>query len=161
MNTSKKLIWASTGILTLGVLGCGKSPQVTVSQSTQPPPPAAPVPSAVPVPDDQAQPAADVEPGAPDAQDVYVDQEPPAPLVEVQPVSPGPDYFWIGGYWNWDPVHRHYLWIKGRYDRAPERGASWVAPRYERDAHGIRYSPGRWNRPGDHAEARPGAPRPH
>ena len=55
---------------------------------------------------------------------------PPPPRVFVTPVTPGPDFVWIEGYWY--PVGNHYKWHAGYWTRAPYEGAYWVAPRYER-----------------------------
>jgi len=32
---------------------------------------------------------------------VVVPQAPPPPQVEVVPVAPGPNYYWVPGYWYW------------------------------------------------------------
>jgi hypothetical protein len=29
-------------------------------------------------------------------------EAPPAEIVETIPAAPGPDFFWIGGHWNWN-----------------------------------------------------------
>src|ERR1700722_9466882 len=47
---------------------------------------------------------------------------PPAPrVVHVRPVSPGPDYVWIDGYWY--PAGGHYRWHEGYWSRPPYPGA--------------------------------------
>jgi YXWGXW repeat-containing protein len=74
---------------------------------------------------------------------VVVQEAPPAPIVEVQPVAPEPDYVWIGGYWNWD--NQKYSWQAGRYARPPQADVAWVAPSYDSNAH--RYTPGQWSKP--------------
>lgn len=64
---------------------------------------------------------------------------PPAPrVVRVHPVSPGPGYAWVDGYWY--PVNGRYTWHDGYWSRPPYGGANWVAPRYE----GGRYLDGHW-----------------
>ena len=67
---------------------------------------------------------------------------PPPPRVVVQPASPGPEFFWVEGYWY--PVNGHYHWHKGYWTRPPYAGAHWVVPRHE----GGRYYAGYWD--GDH-----------
>jgi WXXGXW repeat (2 copies) len=37
------------------------------------------------------------------------------------------------------------MWISGRWDRRPERGAAWIAPHYYRSEHGYIYEPGHWS----------------
>jgi hypothetical protein len=61
---------------------------------------------------------------------VYADTTPPAPIVEVQPVSPGPDYVWLGGSWVWGDNHR-WTWEKGRWERPPHAGMRYVPHHFE------------------------------
>jgi len=50
---------------------------------------------------------------------------PPPPLpVYVQPVIPGPDYFWAPGYWCWGPDG--YYWVPGTWVLAPAPGLLWT-----------------------------------
>ena len=53
----------------------------------------------------------------------YVQFGPPAPIYETVPVSPGPAYYWVPGYWNWNGYR--YVWIRGRYAYRPYGGAIW------------------------------------
>ena len=46
---------------------------------------------------------------------VVVEPPPPPPLVEVQPVSPGPEFVWVGG--RYFREHGGYVWHRGYYDR--------------------------------------------
>ncbi len=62
--------------------------------------------------------------------ELVVADAPPAPIVEVQPVCPGPDFVWIGGVWVWGPGGR-WEWERGRWDRPPRPGVVWVPHRYE------------------------------
>jgi len=48
--------------------------------------------------------------------EVIASEEPPAEIVETVPISPGPDYFWIGGHWHWNGG---WVWVHGRFDRHP------------------------------------------
>jgi hypothetical protein len=67
---------------------------------------------------------------------------PPAPrVVAVRPVSPGPAYFWVDGYWY--PVSGHYRWHAGYWTRPPYEGAHWVAPHHD----GQQYFVGYWDGP--------------
>jgi hypothetical protein len=68
---------------------------------------------------------------------------PPRPrVIHVQPVAPGPGYYWVAGYWY--PVGGHYRWHNGYYTRPAYVGARWVGPRHD----GERYYAGYWD--GDH-----------
>jgi hypothetical protein len=61
--------------------------------------------------------------------EVYVDAEPPAPIVETVGIAPGPAYFWIGGYYHW--YGNRWGWVRGHYELPPRHGAVWVGPRYD------------------------------
>ena len=74
---------------------------------------------------------------------LYVRVGPPAPVYETRIVAPGPGYVWIGGYHTWDG--RAYVWVPGRWDRAPRANARWVPARWVRDGrHGWYLVEGHW-----------------
>ena len=54
---------------------------------------------------------------------------PPPVRVERRPVSPGPNYTWVDGYWY--PNGKKYAWHKGYWTLPPYAAAHWVAPRHE------------------------------
>jgi WXXGXW repeat (2 copies) len=84
-------------------------------------------------------------PPPPPPQEVVVESEPPPPPPpeqEVVPASPGPEYVWIGGYHRWDG--RHYVWVRGRYDRRPHANARWNAAHWEAHGRGHVWIEGRW-----------------
>jgi hypothetical protein len=63
---------------------------------------------------------------------------PPRPrVVRVVPRRPGPEFFWIEGYWY--PVGRVYRWHDGYWTRPPYAGAVWIAPRYEGNYYYVGY----------------------
>jgi hypothetical protein len=67
---------------------------------------------------------------------------PPALQAEVSVESPGPGYYWVPGYYDWDGGN--YTWVAGSWVRPPHEGAVWVAPRYEeRGSHHV-YHRGQW-----------------
>jgi hypothetical protein len=81
-------------------------------------------------------------PVAADDEVVYESPPPqPAPEVEVVPVSPGPEYVWVGGYHQWEG--RRYVWVRGHYER-PRHHAHWVAPHWTARGHGHVWIGGRW-----------------
>src|ERR1041385_2406635 len=53
-----------------------------------------------------------------------VTQAPPPPQVEYVPVAPGPDYYWVPGYWYW--ARPGWIWVGGRWTVRPWHGAIWV-----------------------------------
>lgn len=73
---------------------------------------------------------------------VRIGPPPPPPVVYSVPVTPGPEYLWVEGYWY--PVGPHWNWHRGYWTRAPYAGARWLAPRYERGE----FFEGYWD--GDH-----------
>jgi hypothetical protein len=67
---------------------------------------------------------------------------PPAPrVVAVRPVSPGPDFAWIDGYWY--PVNGRYVWHDGYWSRPAYVGAHWVPARHD----GHQFFAGYWDGP--------------
>jgi hypothetical protein len=78
----------------------------------------------------------------PSGEVVYADEEPPAPLVEVQGVAPGPDFIWIGGFWGWNG--HAYAWNAGHWGHRPYAGAGWVEGRWEHTSHGWHHDSGHW-----------------
>jgi WXXGXW repeat (2 copies) len=75
---------------------------------------------------------------------VYESEPPPPPPAEVEvvPVSPGPDFIWIGGYHRWEG--RRYVWIRGHYERRPHPRARWVNPHWEARGRVHVWVGGRW-----------------
>ncbi|HEY0512565.1 MAG TPA: hypothetical protein VGH73_11710 [Thermoanaerobaculia bacterium] len=67
---------------------------------------------------------------------------PPGVRAEVAITSPGPGYYWVPGYWDWD---RDWVWVPGAWTRPPHVRAVWVAPRYHhrRGGHWA-YERGHW-----------------
>jgi hypothetical protein len=72
---------------------------------------------------------------------VVVAQAPPAPVTEVIPVQPGPEYVWVPGYWEW---RGRWVWYGGAWVLRPRPGVIWVGPRWERRPHGYVHIHGRW-----------------
>lgn len=74
---------------------------------------------------------------------VYVRVRPPAAVVQVRPVAPGPRYVWVPGYHRWD--RRAYVWTPGTWIVPPRRHAVWVSPRWVHDRrHGWYFVAGHW-----------------
>lgn len=74
-----------------------------------------------------------------------VDGPPPPLQDEVVITQPGPEFLWIGGFWDWDAGARHYVWKAGRWERPPRAGATWIAPHYEMRANRHYYQHGHWS----------------
>lgn len=75
---------------------------------------------------------------------VYVRVGPPAAVVEVRPVAPGPRYVWINGYHRWDG--HAYGWVPGRWELPPRARAGWVPGRWVHSSHGWYFVDGHWRR---------------
>ena len=67
---------------------------------------------------------------------------PPPLRVETRGFAPGPDYFWVNGYWGGG--NGGYAWVPGQWSRRPRPRAVWVEPRWERRGREYRFHPGRW-----------------
>jgi hypothetical protein len=73
---------------------------------------------------------------------VYVRVGPPAPLVEVQGVAPGPEFVWIRGYHRWEG--ERYVWVAGRWERRPHASAVWVHGEWRHHRNGWYWVEGHW-----------------
>jgi len=149
MQLSKTILWMSLSVATLGILGCDlalteRSRPERVYVQEQPryvqPQPVYAEPQPVYA---QPQPVY-VEP---EPQYIIVQQAPPPIIVERRPAPPSSAHIWIEGSWNWN--NSRYVWVAGRYEVPPQADAVWVAPRYESDARGYRYTPGQWKKKGN------------
>ncbi len=77
----------------------------------------------------------------------WVTVAPPEPVVEVRAVSPGPDFIWIPGYYDYSGGG--YVWVAGRWARPPHRNAEWVPDRWEHQDKGYRHVKGHWRDRGE------------
>ena len=75
---------------------------------------------------------------------VYVRVGPPAPVVEVRTVAPGPRYVWVDGYHRWDG--RAYAWVPGRWAMPPRARAAWVPGHWVHASRGYYFVDGHWRR---------------
>jgi hypothetical protein len=73
-----------------------------------------------------------------------VDAPPPVVHEEVVLARPGPEFIWIGGYWDWEIGRRSYVWREGRWERPPHSRAVWVPAHYERRGNRHYYRRGHW-----------------
>jgi hypothetical protein len=73
---------------------------------------------------------------------INIGAPPPPRVIAVQPVSPGPGYTFVSGYWY--PVSGHYRWHEGYWSRPPYEGALWIGPHHD----GRQYYAGYWQGPG-------------
>jgi hypothetical protein len=77
---------------------------------------------------------------------VVASQPPPPPAppqVEVVPVSPGPTYYWVPGYWAWRAGG--WVWVPGVWVRPPHHGAVWVSGHWAQHGHGYVWVGGSWH----------------
>jgi hypothetical protein len=86
---------------------------------------------------------AQVEPPVVEGEVVAEAPPPPPPVrVEVVPVAPGPEFYWVGGYHRW--YGGRYVWVAGRYYRRPYARARWEAAHWEVRPRGRVWIEGRW-----------------
>jgi hypothetical protein len=76
---------------------------------------------------------------------VYIQTAPPTPIYEAVPVAPGPGYFWVGGFWQWNGYR--YAWVRGHYAYRPYAGATWRAGHWVSGPRGWYWRAGHWGRP--------------
>ena len=79
---------------------------------------------------------------APPSGAVYVRARPPAAVVEVRGVAPGPEFVWVDGYHRWDG-ERH-VWVAGHWERRPRGNARWVPGRWRHSDRGWYWVEGHW-----------------
>jgi hypothetical protein len=76
---------------------------------------------------------------------VYIQTAPPAAIYEAVPVAPGPGYFWVGGFWQWNGYR--YAWTRGHYAYRPYAGAAWHAGHWVNGRRGWSWRAGQWGPP--------------
>jgi hypothetical protein len=69
---------------------------------------------------------------------------PPDLPVYDQPLCPGQDYFWVPGYWAWDPGFDDYYWVPGTWVLAPEPGFFWTPGYWAWVDDAYYFQPGYW-----------------
>jgi hypothetical protein len=67
----------------------------------------------------------------------------PADVVYTRPVSPGPDYVWIGGEWEYGGGTYH--WREGSWQH-PKEGRTWKSGYWENGNKGYRWHSGSWQK---------------
>jgi hypothetical protein len=72
---------------------------------------------------------------------IQIGPPPPPRVLRVRPVAPGPEFFWVDGYWY--PVGHRYRWHDGYWTRPPYPGARWIPPRHD----GRMFFEGYWESP--------------
>lgn len=75
---------------------------------------------------------------------IEVGGPPPGIRAEVAVTSPGPEYVWVPGYWDWAAARADWVWVPGVWQRPPHRRAVWVAPRYHNRRGHWAYTHGHW-----------------
>jgi hypothetical protein len=77
------------------------------------------------------------------APEIVVAQPPPPPVPEAIYPAPGPGFFWIAGFWNWQG---RWMWTPGHYERHPHfhPGAGWVDGHWDRRGGGYVWIGGHW-----------------
>jgi len=66
----------------------------------------------------------------------------PAPLVEVIPATPAPDYVWAPGYWSWNGGV--WIWVGGHWHAPVRPGHVWVHGYWGGHGHHRVWMGGHW-----------------
>ena len=70
-----------------------------------------------------------------------ITEAPPPPQIEVVGDTPGSDYTWIPGHWEWEG---QWVWAEGKWVKAPRPEAMWVPGRWIHRMHGWVWIRGYW-----------------
>ena len=73
---------------------------------------------------------------------VWVQTAPPRERYEERPAYPGPEFFWISGYWVWGGAE--YVWTPGRWEHRPSPRARYERGRWYHGRGGWTWVEGRW-----------------
>ena len=73
---------------------------------------------------------------------VIMKEAPPPPRFEQPTPKPTSDSVWIPGYWFWADDQRQ--WVAGHWDIPPRVGATWIAPRWEKQGDSYIFIQGYW-----------------
>lgn len=75
------------------------------------------------------------------AEDIYIDEAPPAPHTEVIPESRA-GYTWSPGYWAWE--NDRHVWVEGHWvEERPH--AHWVPDHWEKQDPHWHFVAGHWD----------------
>jgi hypothetical protein len=94
------------------------------------------------IPTPAATPLVAPAPGGPALGVVATMPDTPAMPSEVMSVSPGPEYVWVKGYYNWDGSR--YQWVPGTWVRASSPSAVWVPAHWQPTTGGYIWVAGAW-----------------
>lgn len=86
--------------------------------------------------------------GAAEAKDtelVVVKNAPPTPKDEPKPASPGADFVWVPGHWDYEAGE--YQWVAGRWERPISKDMVYVPGEWARRGDGYVYIAGHWDYP--------------
>jgi len=75
---------------------------------------------------------------------IYVVMAPPPAPAEIAGASPGPEYVWAGGHYEWNGVE--YVWLSGRWEPRPTTHAVFVPGRWRHTVRGWTFVGGYWSR---------------
>ncbi len=68
----------------------------------------------------------------------------PPPLKnEARKTSPGPNYMWISGHWNWNGGQ--YVWISGHWEKN-RKNQVWIPGHWEKRGRHYTFIKGHWRR---------------
>ena len=74
----------------------------------------------------------------------YAERRPPPDRMEVMVRSPGTDYVWVRGHWQWN--RNDYGWVPGRWERVQRGYRTWVPGHWVERRNRWRWVEGHWAR---------------
>ena len=89
-----------------------------------------------------AAPAALVQPAPAGAVVATLPEMPALPVDATMGVSPGANYIWIKGYYNW--TGNRYVWVPGTWMQVPRASAVWVPGQWQATSGGYVWVAGHW-----------------
>ncbi len=73
---------------------------------------------------------------------IVVKVRPPAPIIKIRPIRPGPNHIWIGGNYTWR--NGHYYYTDGYWAVPSRQHKHWVEGKWKHKRGGWVWIPGRW-----------------
>ncbi|NOZ46136.1 MAG: BcpO-related WXXGXW repeat protein [Chlorobi bacterium] len=75
---------------------------------------------------------------------VVVIKKPEVPkVVFAKKPQPGPNYFWIKPYWQWNKTSSRYIWVEGYWEKR-RKNQSYVPGHWIKTRRGAKWVPGHW-----------------
>ncbi len=74
---------------------------------------------------------------------------------EAVPSSPGPDYVWVAGHWEWDTPGNRWIWYGGAWQKPPTPASIWQAGYWSQQGGNWVWVGSHWASPAPQAASAP------